>query len=153
MQPPQAYPHCLGCGQAQLQPLLWIAETGLPHDLSGHHIIYTCRVIFACPLCCQAQLESYSHDCWSHDEDWDMYWWYLLDPNSTQQLCQLMGACPAPLSPTCPCALHQALRPISERLYGGIRHATSSYGQVQFARLRLQLEQGQPTFKLWEEEE
>jgi hypothetical protein len=127
-----------------LQPWVEIDESGLPPWEEGHQIIYSYRVLLVCNTCGHAQLECHSHDCWSHDEDWDMYWWYVLAPAGVARLRQILATCLAPLDPACGCNVHVALRRCSERLYGGVRHVTSTRLAAGFAWLTLEEREGLP---------
>jgi hypothetical protein len=63
-------------------PRLEFAERGVPHGEPGHNVVHDARCLSICKACGYGLLESYSHDCWSHDDPWDMWWWWLVDPAS-----------------------------------------------------------------------
>jgi len=137
---------CTVCDFPALAPLIWIEQSGFPHGDAGHNTTYSRHAMAVCQQCDHAQLSSYSHDCWSSDEDWDMYWWYVLDPPDVAQLRALLKACPKPRDPHCGCSIHVALRSTSERLYGGIQHAVSPDGKVRSAKISLEMIEDVPTF-------
>src|SRR5262245_52597511 len=85
---------CIECG-ARLAPVLAIEERGTPHGEAGHHYAFSERTLSRCAAG-HGQLESYSHDCWSHDEDRDLYWWFLLSETATAELLALARSCPRP---------------------------------------------------------
>jgi len=128
---------CLICGSRQLQPFLNLSETGIPHDAAGHNFTHAYHVIAICEACGHGQLEIYSHDCFHYygDEDWDMYWWYALQPAEVLRLRALLEGCPDRLNAQCSGALHRSLRESSERLWGGIKHAINPEGKISFAWL------------------
>jgi hypothetical protein len=139
---------CLVCASPHMQPWLWIAEAGIPHNQPRHHYAYSYSAMAICGSCDSAQLEQHSHDCWNHyaDEDWDMYWWYVLDQPGAVRLDHLLTACPARLRATCTCRLHRALQTVCERLSGGITHATDPNGTTHHAAIRLDVHHGNPMF-------
>lgn len=128
---------CVVCGAAGLRPVAALKETGVPHEAEGHNVAYSYRTIVKCEACGHGQLEAFSHDCWDHDDDWDLYWWYALTPATLQTLQQHLHACPAPLDPQCACALHQSLRKSADGIYGGVRGVFSAFGKVAFAWARV----------------
>jgi hypothetical protein len=109
---------CSICGSSELLPIMWIERNGIPHGSDGHHVQYGTTVLQICPQCRRGWLEQYSHDCWAYfgDEPWDMFWWFLLEPEDLQRLIGEMEDCPVPLDPKCSCDLHQTLRSAFERL-------------------------------------
>src|SRR5689334_1273803 len=125
---------CIEC-DSSLTPLLVIDDRGIPHGNDGHSYQRTQRTLSRCTAG-HGQLESYSHDCWSHDEDWDLTWWFLLSTADTTELAELARACPQPLGGTCACALHESLRHSSERLWATRGAAFASDG-VRAARITL----------------
>jgi hypothetical protein len=153
---PQRRKTCIFCGQEDLHPLMWIRRNGEPPGSPGHNILYESSSIAACNACGQAQLEEHSHDCFSPpgEEDWDMYWWYLLDPEERAWLERLLAACPAPLDPACACPLHQGLRASCETLYDGaallhhLPHAPFPGGSVAYRRLALEESAGKFRLRL-----
>jgi hypothetical protein len=126
---------CLICGSRPLQPLLNLSEEGVPHGAAGHNFTSAYQIIAVCGACGHGQLEKYSHDCFSHyaDEDWEMYWWYALNPIELRRLRDLLIDCPDQLNVACTCALHRSLRESADRLWGGVQHAIDPGGLVKFA--------------------
>lgn len=112
---------CFHCQEKQMKTLFAVMEQGVPHHHSQHKTIYSYRVFGRCQACGRLQLERYSHDCWGYhgDEDWDMYWWFLFDEASAEQLLEQFDNCTTPLNPNCSCSIHQSLRTASEHLYTG----------------------------------
>ncbi len=137
---------CPVCGASAWRPLLWLERKGVPHGDKGHNVVFREERMDLCAACGHALLEVYSHDCWDHDEDWDMYWWFALAPEGATRLQGLLASCPTPQEPTCACAVHASLRASSERLYGGVRHLTGPSGQVPHAPMRLEDREGTPAF-------
>jgi hypothetical protein len=140
---------CLICSE-RIEPMLALEIAGVPHGRPGHNVQYSRRVLGVCPNCDHGQLECYAHDCWDHpaDEDWDMYWWYVLEPDEQSKLDALLKRCPAPLDATCACEVHVPLRRAAQRLYGGIRHAVSPSSRARFAYLTLDTEGEAPTLRV-----
>lgn len=132
---------CLICNSTPVQPMLNLTEEGVSHGEAGHNFTYSYRTLAVCEICGCGQLEYLDHDCFSYDEDWDMYWWYALGPSEVQQLCEALAACPAPLDACCMCAIHQALRASSRRLWGGRPHTTSPRQKASFSWLSLREEE------------
>ena len=126
---------CLICGNSRLQPLLNLSFEDIPHGAPGHIFTFGYNIVSVCEACGHGQLEKYSHDCFHYagDEDWDMYWWYVLRPDDVTRLRNLLVRCPAAFNAACECALHQSLRASSMRLWGGVRHAVNPAGKVEFA--------------------
>jgi hypothetical protein len=133
---------CIECG-ARLEVVLAIERSGKPHGAAKHDAAYAKRTLSRCAAG-HGQLEAYSHDCWSHDEDWDLYWWFLLSPAETAELLDLMRACPRPLAGTCRCPLHRSLRASCQGLWA-TRGATSPSGPRLAARITLVREGDLPT--------
>ncbi|GCE06882.1 hypothetical protein [Dictyobacter aurantiacus] len=129
---------CLVCQASGLELLMHVRDAGIPHEASGHNFAYASTLLLACQQCGSGILQKYSHDCWNYweDEDWDMYWWYVLDLTSMQTIRQLLETCPAAQDPSCNCTLHLILRG-SETIYGGIQHANAPSSHADFARLTI----------------
>jgi hypothetical protein len=116
--PYQAYPqsqsvctHCQVCGAAQVQPFVAFGGRGVPHGSPGHEYAYGYQEILLCPSCGNGQLEVHSHDCWTHEEPWDMFWWYAIAEDDLQVLLAPKEQyCNIPLAAQCECAWHQAIR-------------------------------------------
>lgn len=138
---------CPICGAQEWEPVLGLTRRGVPHGDSGHNVTFTTRGIDLCQACGHAVLESYSHDCWSNDEDWDMYWWYVLTPAELTRLRTLLASCRTPLSPTCECAGHASLSKSSEHLYAGVRSQPFVPRKIPFAWVQVDLSEGAPRFK------
>lgn len=139
---------CVVCASKQLQPLVWIHVRGIPPSEPEHNIIYDYSGILVCQACGYGQLEKFSHDCWSHDEDWDMYWWFALNPDDTKSLAQLLVACPNPLDARCTCPIHASLRHSDEYLYAGVSHVCFPERQTRFGRLVLDVQAGIPSLSV-----
>jgi hypothetical protein len=140
-------PDCLICSSNNIKVVLALKMRGIPHDKKDHKFVYDYNSIFICNDCDRAQLESYSHDCYSYDEDWDMWWWYVLDKLSSNYLRSLLVNCPNPLDYSCNCSLHLSLRESAERLWGGIKHSTTSYSNL-FSEISLETKEGKLAFIL-----
>ena len=125
---------CIECGEP-LAPALVIEERGTPHGDPGHSYVFSEQTLGRCATG-HGQLESYSHDCWDYEDDWDLYWWFLLSAAATAELLELARACPRPLAGTCECAVHRSLRESSERL-SATRGAISPSGERRAARIAL----------------
>jgi hypothetical protein len=141
---------CLICGNRPLQPLLNLSEHGVPHGATGHNFTSGYQIIAVCGACGHGQLESYSHDCYSHyaDEDWEMYWWYALSPAAVARLHALLTDCTDALNAACQCALHRSLRESSDRLWGGVKHAVAAEGKIDFAWVVVDEQANQITLKV-----
>jgi hypothetical protein len=131
---------CLICGSRRRRPVVWMAEAGIPHGDEGHELVYSAAVISCCESCGHGQLERYSHDCFSfyQDEDWDMYWWYALDPTTVTDLRQQLAGCPDPANGRCDCPVHTAWRTDCRALYGGVRYAIAPNQAADFAWLTVE---------------
>lgn len=68
--------------------------------------------------CGIGQLEVFSYDCWNHceDEDWNIYWWYVLEQNDVTTLNNMLATCPDPENSQCICDIHTTLCSYCERL-------------------------------------
>ena len=128
---------CLVCGRQPLQLLLDLSAEGTPHGEAGHNFMYSRATVAVCGQCGHGQLEKYDHDCFSYDEDWNMYWWYALSPAEVARLRAALNNCPEPLNPECRCAVHQDLRESGEHLWGGVKHAFSPHGSARYAWLQV----------------
>lgn len=128
---------CIVCGARNLQLLCVLQTQGVPHGEPGHNVSYDRALVSICATCGCGQLEKYSHDCWSIDEDWDMYWWYALPSADTSRLRQWLRACPTPQNGQCDCEIHQQLRTDTRRLAGAVPHASAPEAQARFAWLAL----------------
>jgi hypothetical protein len=138
---------CPICGAREWQPVLWLARSGEPHGEKGHNVTFSTLGLDLCKACGHAVLESHSHDCWSHDEEWNMYWWYVLTPTELARLQSLLASCPAPLSTTCECPVHASLRQSGEKLYAGVRSQPFASRKVPYAWVQVELSEGAPRFK------
>lgn len=140
-----SYLVCPACEIVGLQPLCLIHQRGVPHGQEHHQTVYDHQILSHCSQCGHGQLESYSHDCWSYDEEWDMYWCYLLPPADVVALQGLLrDGCPTPLNGECPCALHDSLRRSAERIHTGVMHSPLMGGTPKATPIRLLQEQGGP---------
>jgi hypothetical protein len=133
---------CLICGSRSLQPFLNLSETGTSHGAAEHNFTHAYQLIVVCEACGHGQLEKYSHDCFHYygDEDWEMYWWYALNPIDLRRLQVLLAACS--------CALHRSLRDSGERLWGGVTHAIDPAARTEFAWVRLEEQSDQVALKV-----
>ncbi len=140
---------CLVCDSEGLVELLQLAERGVPHDTPGHEVVHDATVLLVCQHCQHAILQHYSHDCFAYigDEDWEMYWWYVLEPEGLAHLRTWLPSCPQPLDPHCPCVLHQTLRTSTTSLHAGVKHSTIPYRHAPFARLVFSDLEGVPTLR------
>jgi hypothetical protein len=131
---------CLICGSRELQPLLSLYEEGVDHGSPGHSITYAYGVLAACQACGRGQLESFSHDCFHYygDEDWDMFFWFALEPPDVVRLRDALRGCPDPQDAGCGCAPHVSLRASGSHLWGGIPHAVAPGPSPRFAWLRVE---------------
>lgn len=133
--PEPARARCLMCGSSPLRPLLNLSVEDVPHGAPRHVFTFGYNIVAECEACGHGQLEKYSHDCFHYegDEDWDMYWWYVLRPADVARLRSLLVGCPDQFNAACECAFHQSLRASSMRLWGGVRHAVNPAGKISFA--------------------
>ena len=147
---PHARKTCLVCNSSELLPLMWIMQEGKLHGSLSHKYMYECKTIVGCTRCNHSHIEVYSHDCWNvpEYEDWDMYWWYVLDPGNTLKLRKFIDACAIPLEPSCNCSRHTVLRLACTGLPGNIQHVTKPHDRPSYAKLIIDIENGQPVFRL-----
>lgn len=140
---------CLVCDSEGLVELLRLAERGVPHDTPGHEVVHDATVLLVCQHCQHAILQHYSHDCWAYegDEDWEMYWWYVLEPEGLARLRTWLPSCQAPLDPNCPCVLHQTFRTSTTSLHAGVTHSYTPHRHAPFARLVVSDVEGVPTLR------
>jgi len=87
-----------------------VDQQGVPPGKEGHNIAYSHTVIFLCTECRGSEIEIHNHDCFDHEDVFDRYEWYSLDPSETAQLLELVEARPFHLSAECICPVHNALR-------------------------------------------
>jgi len=141
---------CLICGSSQLRPLLHLSFEDVPHGEPGHVFTFGYNLVAVCDACGHGQLEKHSHDCFHYedDEDWDMYWWYVLDPRMVRRLRELLIDCPEPLNAACQCVLHRSLQESGERLWGGVRHVVRPANKTDFAWLVLDEQPDRVTLKV-----
>ena len=139
---------CIVCGSTNLKALIWIHVRGVPPGEPAHNTVYDYSGMLVCQACGYSQLEKFSHDCWSHDEDWDMYWWYVLNPNDTKSLDQLLAVCPNTLDAGCMCPMHVSLRHSAERLYAGVQHVCYPEESTGIGRLVLEVQAGIPNLSV-----
>lgn len=131
---------CLVCGHEKLIPLFLIEQEGVPHEKQGHKIAYSYEDILVCGKCNCGQLESHSHDCWSQEESWDMYWWYAFNPAGVEALKYLMNDCPSPTNPNCECGIHQFMRHELKNIHSEIPHEVSTESAKNFYWFLVQLD-------------
>lgn len=142
------YHVCLSCRCPRLAPLLALGEKGIAPEKPGHNVVYSYVALSMCGDCGHGQLERYSHDCWSHDDDWDMYWWFVLGPDELTKLRELMRACPRPLDVGCACPLHADLRASAAQCWGGVPHVTLHSHAAAFSRVAIERADGRLAFKV-----
>jgi len=140
---------CPVCDNKGLEELLRLKERGVPHDTPGHEVVHDATILLVCPNCQRGILQVYSHDCWGYegDEDWEMYWWYVLEPEGLAQLRTWLPSCPQPLDPQCYCDLHQHLRATTTSLHAGVRHSYSPHPHAPYAQLVFSDAEGIPTLQ------
>ncbi len=145
-----ARPTCVVCGSRDLEAMVWIHLRGVPHDNPGHNVIYDYSGLVVCGACGHGQLETYSHDCWSLDvdEEWEMYWWYALNPDDVKRLHQLLDVCPNPLDPNCVCPVHKGLRQSRERIHGGVRSSYFAEAKTRYCWLSLEVSEDTPILRM-----
>jgi hypothetical protein len=129
---------CVVCGGVAA-PMCLVQMRGVPHGQADHKVVYDYKVLFECGSCHGGTLEVHSHDCWSHEEPWEMYWWYAVSPSGVEGLNHLMRGCPSPLGQSCHCGVHQSMRHELSRIHSGIPHATSVTNAKQYCWLFLNL--------------
>ncbi len=117
--------NCVVCGSAKAMPFFFVQQRGVPHGKTGHNVAHDYKVILVCEKCGCGQIEVYSHDCWSHEEPWEMLWWYAFQPAGVEAVKYLMQDCPAPSNPSCECDIHQFMRHQLGQIHSGIPHARS----------------------------
>lgn len=120
------YRKCVVCGKQSLKLLIRVEESGTPHGQPGHNIVYGYKDIAVCDHCGCGQLESYSHDCWTIEDPWDMYWWYAIDVAGVETIRNRIGKCAAPDVPKCECDFHQILQSQLRYIFSGFPHARSA---------------------------
>lgn len=134
--PYQAYPRslsvraqCMVCGVAKVDRFAAFGGQGLPHGSPGHENVYAYQEISRGPSCANGQLEVLSHDCWTHEEPWDMFWWYAIHKDDLQMLLSPKEQyCNLPLSAQCECAWHRAIRQQFLGLKPSVSNATDASG-------------------------
>lgn len=142
--------NCLLCNSRKLQPLFALSEEGVLHGEPDHKYAFSYDSFCVCTKCGHGQLERYSHDCFSpyEDEDWNMYWWYVISPPDALRLKVLLANCPDTRNPKCDCSTHRQLRE-SEKLGWVIqRHAISPEEKAGFAWLTIEERGAHVTLKL-----
>ncbi|MEW5985083.1 MAG: hypothetical protein AB1791_00450 [Chloroflexota bacterium] len=127
---------CAHCQATGLRLLAVIDQRGVPPGQDGHTFWYSHVVVMACGSCGRGQIESLDHDCFDMDDVWDQYEWYVLEAADTLQLAQHLSTCPAPMLPTCDCAVHLALRTAVAQLpRTGWRHVLDAERHVRPVRV------------------
>lgn len=139
-------------GSTELRLLIVLARRGESPSVRPHHgFVYHHVVVFLCTACSSGQIETWDHDCMvmAPDEPWDAYDWYVLDADDALRLRTLLGACPAPRSPACECALHEALRVACRQLPKSTWSGFAWVGRGDSTEVRqvaLEVENGRPRF-------
>jgi hypothetical protein len=77
-----------------------------------------------------------------------MYWWYALSPAEVLRIRALLMDCPDVLNAKCQCVLHRSLRESGERLWGGVKHAVTAEGKIDFAWVVMDEQTGRVTLKV-----
>jgi hypothetical protein len=103
---------CFYCKATALVPRFLFSLEGLPHGAPGHNVTYAADCLSVCSSCGHGLLEHYSHDCWSYDDPWDMWWWLVVDPASIAVISRWSAACPTPMQPGCRCPAHTQANPL-----------------------------------------
>jgi hypothetical protein len=101
---------CRTCGKPAQQRVARIERRGVPHGDTGHDTSFRTLDLYRCDECGRGELHRDDHDCWSHDEEWDMSWTYGLAASEMGKLEQAISSCPALNDPACTCPLHAGLR-------------------------------------------
>ena len=135
------YRKCVVCGYGKLDPFFLSDLRGVPHGKPEHHVVYDYDEILGCDKCGCGQVERYSHDCWSNDDPWDMYWWYAFPKEGVDELKVLVKDCPSPANPKCECSLHVNMRKELEWKYSDIPHASAAEEVEKFCWLLLQVDE------------
>jgi hypothetical protein len=146
--PTNYYKKCISCGESCLVDQVHVESEGIPHDEPGHRVAFSTEIIMHCESCGCSQLERYSHDCWSHTEPWEMFWWYGFEPSSVEHLQQLMANCETPLDAHCICDAHNEIRRLLSSVYGGATDARKGEEAKEFAWLRLELDEAENIVKI-----
>jgi hypothetical protein len=135
-------PFCNVCDSENLTLFMDIAKTGVSHGLPGHKYTYDSTILLVCQQCQHGQLVKYSHDCWAYfgDENWDMYWYYDLQPSDMKQLEILLRECPNPLDADCSCAVHTTMKTAWEFTSSYQANQKISTRSVPFTRVSLEIQ-------------
>jgi hypothetical protein len=131
---------CVVCGKAAQAPIFLVESRGIPHGQPGHDVVYDYKLLFECARCLSGQLEVYSHDCWSHEDPWEMYWWYAFPPVAIDSVKHLGQVCSSPVTSSCECSFHQFVRHELRRVHSGIPYARSAEDAKQYCWLRMGLD-------------
>ena len=133
-----AYGHCVVCSAERTEPLAGFGARGVPHDQPGHSFVHDYMQLSRCPQCHSGQLEVHSHDCWSHEEPWDMYWWYAIEPSDLETILGMTAStCNTPMFAECDCAWHQAFAQCFKGPFGGVCYASESVLAKRFTWLKI----------------
>jgi hypothetical protein len=102
---------CGSCRASQSLSLLLHAHVrGTPHTPSSRPCVFEAAFLYECRQCRALQLEDFSHDCWAHDEAWDMCFRHRVRVDRSAELREFVARCPSPLNAECPCEVHAMLR-------------------------------------------
>lgn len=101
---------CFTCASANLRPLIVLSKDGFPPGDDRHVITYSHDAIYGCDDCHHGYVEARRHDCFDFEELFDQDEVCALDGKSIARLIECLPRCPAPLSETCDCPVHQSLR-------------------------------------------
>lgn len=130
--------HCIVCGSDDIVPIATFDGRGVHHGQAGHNFVHDYKELSLCQSCQTAQLEVHSHDCWSHDEPWDMFWWCALSPSDVKAFQDIHPlSCNTPLVSDCDCAWHQALSTCFKVESTGVPYATAGDHAKHFCWLNI----------------
>ena len=133
----RALDRCFECKRQGLTTTFVFSSRGTKHGEASHSFVYDYKLLATCPSCSAAHVEIFSHDCFSYDEPWDMYWWAALAPDQAALLAGLLAPCPRKLDPACSCPLHAHKDLVPDGLAAGM---TSTPGAAVAIRAELRRE-------------
>ncbi|TWP51771.1 hypothetical protein FKR81_12970 [Lentzea tibetensis] len=101
-------------GQTKL--LVALRHLYIPHGMEGHNNAFCYTFVAVCTTCGTGRLESFSHDCWSYDDPWDLAWVHVVAPEDVERLRTALRDCPRWEDAQCDCTVHAALLHSAQRL-------------------------------------